>query len=128
MTRRTTAAALCFLLAPALLALSGCTPPAPAAPPEAPKVTVAHPTERELMDYDQFTGWLDADQTVEVRSRVRGHIVKVHFTDGDIVEPEAPLFDLDPRPYQAEVDRAKEEVKIYEAQHEVATNDLERLQ
>ena len=60
---------LCLALAVA----AGCNTPPPRAP-EAPKVTVEHPVARELIDYAQFNGRMEASQTVEVRSRVRGHI------------------------------------------------------
>ena len=45
--------------------------------PEAPKVTVMHPEQRELSDHEEFNGWMAADETVEVRSRVKGHIKKI---------------------------------------------------
>ena len=57
--------------------------PAAATPP---KVTVGHPIERELLDEADFNGWLRASETVELRARVRGHIQKIHFQDGDLVE------------------------------------------
>ncbi len=61
-----------------------------------------HPEARELTDYAQFNGRMEANQTVEVRSRVRGHIVKVNFTDGQVVEKGRLLFQLDPRDFDAD--------------------------
>jgi RND family efflux transporter MFP subunit len=116
-----------FLNLLSLVALVGCTPSPAATPPEAPRVTVARPVERKLVDYDEFFGWLAAAETVEVRSRVRGHIDKVHFSDGDIVEENELLFELDRRPYQAEVDRAREDVKVFQAQREVAVKEEARV-
>ncbi len=43
---------------------------------EAPRVTVAHPVVRSLVDEDDYNGWLEASKTVEVRARVRGHITE----------------------------------------------------
>jgi RND family efflux transporter MFP subunit len=105
---------------------AGCseTPAATEAP--VPKVTVAHPEFRELTDYDEYNGWTESAATVEVRSRVRGHVVKVHFKDGDFVKQDDLLFELDPRPFQAEVDRAKEQVKIAEAQQYAADREEAR--
>ncbi len=106
--------------------LAGCSPPE-AIPPEPPKVGVLHPEQRELTDQEIFNGWLDASKTVEVRSRVRGHIQKVHFTDGQIIEKDKPLFDLDPRPFENDIARAKEKLKIFEAQRVAAEKEEERL-
>jgi multidrug resistance efflux pump len=52
---------------------------------------------------------------VRHRSRVRGHIQKVYFTDGEMIDKNKPLFDLDPRPFQTEIDKANEKLKIYQA-------------
>jgi RND family efflux transporter MFP subunit len=105
---------------------SGCAPEQAAATPEPPKVTVAHPEQRTLVDYDEYNGWTEASATVEVRARVRGHIHKVHFEDGQFVKKDGMLFELDPRPFQSEVDRATEQVKIAEAQLEAAAKEEER--
>src|SRR5687768_4048401 len=92
--------------------IGGCSSAPAAAELPTPKVTVQHPETRELVDYDDYNGWTAAAATVEVRSRVRGHVAKVLFKDGDFVEQDKPLFELDPRPFQSEIDRAKELVKI----------------
>ena len=47
---------------------------------------MAHPVVRSLVDEDDYNGWLEAYKTVDVRARVRGHITKVYFKDGDIVQ------------------------------------------
>jgi RND family efflux transporter MFP subunit len=106
--------------------MHGCSDEPAAAAPEPPKVTVAHPEERKLVDYDEYNGWTEASATVEVRSRVRGHIHQVHFEDGEFVKKDDLLFELDPRPFQSEVDRANEQVKIAEAQLEAAVKEEER--
>src|SRR5438874_8529016 len=95
---------------------SGCNSAPPRVEPPPPKVSVAKPQVRQLVDYDQYNGWLQPVGKVEVRARVRGHLQKVHFVDGDMVKKGQLLFELDPRPFQAEIDRSKDQVKIYEAQ------------
>ncbi len=113
----------------AWLPAAGCGSAAPApAPPPPPKVSVAHPEERELVDDDDYSGWLEAASTVEIRSRVRGHIYKIHFTDGEIVEQGQLLFELDPRPFQAEIDRAGEQIEVYRAQKVAAEKERIRLE
>ncbi len=109
----------------ALFLPAGCSPPPPPAP-EAPKVAVAHPEARELTDYAEFNGQLEADQTVEVRSRVRGHIVKENFTDGQVVEKGQILFVLDPRDFDATIGRAQDRVDVLQAQRIVAEKESAR--
>jgi RND family efflux transporter MFP subunit len=114
-----------------LLALAvvgaGCEKAPPPVQPPPPKVSVAHPEERAFSDYDGYNGWLEAPETVEVRARVRGHIEKVDFTDGQFVKKGELLFELDPRPFQQEIDRAIEQVNIYQAQLNFALVDEKRL-
>lgn len=106
--------------------MGGCAkPPAPVESPP-PKVTVAHPQTRKLTDYDVYNGWTAASQTVEVRSRVRGHIVKVDFTDGQQVEAGKLLFELDPQPFQAEIGRAQGQVLVANSNLELAVKEEAR--
>jgi len=116
-----------FLLPIALLNTSGCDSPAPRAAPPPPKVSVAHPIAREEVDSDTYNGWIAAEETVEVRARVRGHIDKVNFTDGEMVKKGQVLFELDPRPFQSDIDRAKEQLNVYQAQLVAAQKDEARL-
>src|SRR5438876_11909916 len=87
------------------LMLAGCGDATPElAPSEPPVVTVSQPLEKEITDYDQYTGRIEAAETVEVRARVRGELIKIHFQAGALVKAGDPLFDLDPRPYKAALD------------------------
>jgi RND family efflux transporter MFP subunit len=122
--RRTSVAA--GIVLPCLM--TGCTD-APAkgeSPP--PRVTIQHPQQREIVDYNEYNGWMDASATVEIRSRVRGHIDKVHFTDGQIVEQGQLLFELDPRPFQADIEVAEGQVDVAKAQLEFAVAEEARQQ
>lgn len=107
--------------------LWGCGSKPAAIPPEPPKVTVQAPEARELTDYAEYNGRIEANQSVDVRARVRGHIQKIHFTDGQIVAVGDLLFELDPRPFQSDIDRAKEQVKIFKAQQVAAVKEEARL-
>src|SRR3954447_2573541 len=109
------------------LTQSGCDSAPPRAQPPPPKVTVAKAEMREVVDSDQYNGWLKPVETVDVRSRVRGHLDKVHFVDGDLVKKDQLLFELDPRPIQAEIDRSSDQVRIYEAQKVAADKEEVRL-
>jgi membrane fusion protein, multidrug efflux system len=73
-----------------------------AAPPE---ITVARVIHRPLREWQEFSGRLQAVNTVEIRPRVSGYVDRVAFEDGARVKKGQLLFQIDPRPFQAEVDR-----------------------
>jgi RND family efflux transporter MFP subunit len=111
------------------LLLGGCgkSGGGPAAPPP-PQVTVAQVLQKPVKDWDEFTGRLQAVETVEIRPRVSGYIDKVAFTEGSQVKRGDLLFIIDPRPYQAEYDRAAADVKRYKTALELARVELTRVQ
>lgn len=69
-----------------------------------PPVTVATPVEREVTEWDEYTGHLEAVEFVEVRARVSGLIVSAPFVEGTAVKKDELLFELDARPYQADLE------------------------
>jgi multidrug efflux system membrane fusion protein len=73
--------------------------------PAAPEVTVAQVVVRPVDDANQYTGRLQAIDTIALRARVSGYVDTVEFTEGALVKKGQLLFRIDPRPYQAEVDR-----------------------
>jgi membrane fusion protein, multidrug efflux system len=79
-------------------------PPAAAQAP-LPQVQVAEVIHRPLREWQEFSGRLQAVNTVDVRPRVSGYIDRVAFTDGARVKKGQMLFQIDPRPFQAEVER-----------------------
>jgi len=94
------------LLLPA--ALVGCavgeaSSPPPA--PPAPQVTTAEVAVRDLNDWADFTGRLEAVDSVAIRPRVGGYVESVHFSEGGRVAAGDLLYQIDPRPFKAEVDR-----------------------
>ncbi len=70
-------------------------------------VTVARPVARRLTDWDEFTGRLTSRERVEVRARVSGYVNKVSFKEGTEVKAGDLLFTIDPRPYEAIVERVE---------------------
>jgi RND family efflux transporter MFP subunit len=91
-----------------------------------PVVTVTQAVEKKVQDWDEYTGRLAPIGTVEVRARVSGYITEVKFVDGDLVKKGQPLFIIDPRPYQADYDRAKAEVDKADAALTLAGAEFER--
>src|SRR5712691_4376208 len=110
--------------------LSACGPNAPATPssPPPPAVTVARPIAKEVVEWDEYTGRLEAVETVEIRARVSGYISQVNFKDGVKVKKGDLLYVIDPRPYVMERDRTAAEVERVSAQLELAKNDLARAE
>src|SRR4051812_32034977 len=119
---------LCLIAAAGLLACApGCEKAAARVEPPPPKVSVAHPEVREVVDYDPYNGWVDAADTVEVRARVKGHIQKIHFTDGQLVKKGDLLIELDPRPFESAVARQKDQKQIFQSQMVAAQKEFARL-
>jgi membrane fusion protein, multidrug efflux system len=111
-------------LAAALGAGCGRQKPPPAPPP--PAVTVAEVVQREVMEWDEYTGRLEPVESVEVRARVNGYLESIHFEDGALVKKGDLLFVIDPRPYKTEFDRAEAELARSQTRLELASNDFER--
>jgi multidrug efflux system membrane fusion protein len=103
---------------------AGCATSAaePAALPP-PVVTVSRPIVREVADQVDFTGRTEARFSVDVRARVTGYLVKMPFVEGSEVKAGELLFEIDPRPYQAQVDKAKADVQLNEAKLKIAKAD-----
>ena len=96
----------------------------PKQPP--PEVTTSKPVSREVTDYFEFPGQTEAVGEVEVRARVTGYLMKVNFVDGRNVKKGDLLYEIDPRPYQAALDRAKGELVRLLALADKAKADLAR--
>jgi len=97
------------------------------APQQGPlPVNVVTVVEKEVNEWDEFTGRLDPVESVEIRPRVSGYITEIHFEAGAIVKKGDLLYVIDPRPYQADFDRAKAEVDRMDAQLKLAQIELNR--
>jgi multidrug efflux system membrane fusion protein len=115
------------LVLPLAMLLPGCSREGPAAgSAEAPKASVMRPVARDLTNALEFNGWMEPDKNQQVRSRVRGHIKKVAFTDGQMVKKGDPLFEIDPRPFQAALDAARAQVTAAQADLELAQKQYAR--
>jgi RND family efflux transporter MFP subunit len=98
-------------------------PPA-APPPQA--VTVAAVPEREITEWDEFTGRLEAVDQVEIRPRVSGYIKRVTFAEGKEVKKGEVLFEIDPRPYQADLAGAEAELERARSAASLAKSEVQR--
>jgi RND family efflux transporter MFP subunit len=112
------------------LTLSACAGDAAAqhaaAPPPAPQVTVARVISRTVTDSETFSGRFDAVNHVDVRPRVNGYISSVNFVDGSVVHKGQVLFVIDPRPYEADYQRAEADLDQARAQAALAKSEQTR--
>jgi RND family efflux transporter MFP subunit len=115
------------LVSLALLASACSRAPENSAPPPV-EVTAATVIQKRVKDWDEFTGRFQAVESVEVRPRVAGYIDQVSFTEGRLVKQGDLLFLIDPRPYQADFDRAKAGLALAHAQLELAQIEANRVQ
>jgi multidrug efflux system membrane fusion protein len=103
-----------FLLCCSLLAVSsGCqSRQGKVAPSEAPGLPVSKPVQEMVIDSVDFTGRTDAVEAVDVRPRVTGYLTKMPFKEGTEIKKGTLLFEVDPRPYQAQLDQAQGQVTL----------------
>src|SRR3954466_5660810 len=78
--------------------------------PAAVQVVVTTPIKKSIVEWDEYVGRFDAVDFVEVRARVSGYLQSIHFEEGQIVNEGDLLFVIDPRPFAAELKRAKAQV------------------
>ncbi len=114
--------ACALLLLPARTLLPGAK--ADDAPPE---VKFVRAVTREITDYETFTGRTEAAMKVDVRARVSGYLDKVNFKDGTDVKKGDVLFEIDPRPYQAELDRIEARLNLSVVRLKKAEIDFKRF-
>ena len=98
----------------AALVLAACSNPEAAeetAAPAPPQVSVAQVVHERITEWDEFTGRLQAPQTVQLIPRVSGYIEEVHFNEGALVDKGDLLVQIDPKPFATEVARLKAELQ-----------------
>jgi multidrug efflux system membrane fusion protein len=114
------------------LASTGCKPqsqasgPAPAPPP--PPVTVAKPIQKEIVEWDEYTGRTEAVESVDIRPRVSGYLDNITFKSGDLVSKGDLLFVIDPRPYQAVLDQDNANLRSADTQRQLQVANLARAE
>jgi RND family efflux transporter MFP subunit len=106
--------------------LCGCDSTLPVAETPPPPVSVSQPIARDVVDHDDYEGRIAAVKLVEVRARVRGHLIKVNFEEGQMVDKDALLFEIDPRSYEAAVHAAEAQLAAADASYDLATKEYRR--
>ncbi len=111
----------------AMLVLSACGKSEQSAQQHpAAKVSVAAVIEQPINEWDEFTGRLEAPESVEVRPRVSGYIDRVSFREGSLVRKGDVLFQIDPRPFEAEVKRLQAQLQQARAAQARSVSEAQR--
>jgi RND family efflux transporter MFP subunit len=116
------------ILAASIFIVSGCAKPKVTVKQDPPEVTVSKPIVKEITDYYEFPGQTAAVGDVEIRARVTGYLKKVNFEDGQEVKKGDLLYEIDPDPYQADLDKAQGEIARLQAVMEKAKLDVARAE
>jgi membrane fusion protein (multidrug efflux system) len=104
----------------------GCGRTQAAAPPPAPEVGVAPVIQQDVPVYSEWVATLDGYVNAQIRPQVSGYIVRQDYTEGSLVRKGQLLFEIDPRPFKAALDRAKGDLAQAQAQLGKSTLDVER--
>lgn len=108
------------------LSFPGCNRQPPQQAPPPPPVTIAKPVQKEVVEWDEFTGRTDAVQMVDIRPRVSGYVDDITFKAGDMINQDDLLFVIDPRPYQAIYDQAVAGMRQAEANRQLNDANFQR--
>jgi RND family efflux transporter MFP subunit len=93
-----------------------------------PEVYVSTPVTRDILDYEEFPGQLEASQTIQIRARVTGYLLRFNFKEGGTVNKGDVLFEIDPQLYEAELALAEGNVLEAKGEFEKAGADWRRVQ
>jgi membrane fusion protein (multidrug efflux system) len=104
----------------------GCNRGRAAAATPTPEVEVATVEQRDVPVYSEWVATLDGYVNAQIRPQVSGYIIKQNYTEGSLVREGQVLFEIDPRPFKAALDRAKGDLAQAQAQLGKSTLDVER--
>ena len=93
-----------------------------------PNVKIAQPLTQDVTEWDDYTGRIEAVSSVDIRARVSGYLETVNFKAGEQVKKGDLLFQIDPKPFAAQLDFAAAELARAKAKHDLAKNDLGRAE
>src|SRR4030088_3587839 len=97
-----------------------------AASPPVPEVRVATVIQQDVPVYSEWVATLDGYVNAQIRPQVSGYITKQNYTEGSLVRKGQVLFEIDPRPFQATLDRARGDLAQAQAQLGKSALDVER--
>src|SRR5229473_3468962 len=114
------------VVALAVVLLPGCQRLVAQQEPPPPTVTVSEPLQRDVVRWDQYSGYLSSPKTVTVNARVSGLIEEAPFQEGAVVHEGDLLFKIDPRPFKADLDNKRAAVAQAKASADQTRADFRR--
>src|SRR5215813_5629090 len=127
LTLRTSARPFIALIVLSTILFQGCEKGAPNAMPPPPDVSVASPVEKDVVEWDTYTGYLQAPEVANVAARVSGLIVEMPFEEGAIVKKGDLLAKIDDRPFKADLASKEADAQKAEAALGIAKVTFGRL-
>ncbi len=108
------------------LALTACGNSRATAPSQAVEVSVAPVAQRDVPIYGEWVATLDGYVNAEIRPQVSGYVIRQNYKEGSLVRKGQVLFEIDPRPFRAALDRVKADLAQAQAQLGKSMLDVER--
>src|SRR3954462_13385406 len=102
---------LCLALGLAALCPVSCGQKEEAGQAAPPEVLVTEAAAREVPVYREWIGTIDGSENAEIRAKVQGYLVKRAYDEGSLVKKGTPLFQIDPRPFEAALAEAKSQLE-----------------
>jgi len=116
----------CILSVVPILGLTGCEKSRAAVKLPDTEVLVAAPVQQDVPIDNEWVAQTDGYVNAEIRPQVSGYIIRQDYKEGSVVSKGQVLFEIDPRPFQATLDRAKADLAQAEAQLGKSAIDVER--
>ncbi len=115
----------CVLLAVSM-STAGCSRQPEAAAPAPPVVLVADATQADVPIFSEAIATLDGSTNTQIHSQVAGYLIKQAYQEGSVVKPGDLLFQIDPKPFQADLDKALATLASKQAQLQATKQVLDR--
>lgn len=115
-----------FLILVATLVLTHCGPKESAVPPGPPVVLVAEAKAEDVPIFSEAIATLDGSTNAQIHSQVSGYLIKQDYKEGSNVAQGTLLFEIDPKPFQADLDKAKATLDSKQAQLVKTKQDMDR--
>src|SRR5262249_23141386 len=110
-----------------VLVAAGCSKEAPPPPKAAPQVSVLAVTPQTIPYVVTFVAQTESSRQVDIVARVSGYLDKIAYKEGELVKEGQVLVQLDQKPFRAQLDAARGELKSQEARSSTAKANLERI-